>query len=366
MIVWSGANSISARDAAARSLAAELDNLQTMSPQADIVVVGHSHGGNIAIQSLSYLAPTTEAPLIVSIATPFFRVFERKRRAFSFVMAAVAGLIMLQSMIGPVLKAIESLSLRWVGESSLYYAIIALLFLLSVSALQLTMYIMGLFGLLPGNKSRRYLARLRAQSAARVFTLKSPPTLILRGIDDEATLTLSFGLAMIRTSRLFFPVITPFFLLVHVAPFLLEGLFNIPRMSPRIDERASVMGCFQRSEFADGIASPLLRKAAEDYEVIKCANAVLDFVSYYSPMGLFLAMLLISASLATFGTELFFCGLFCEINLSSAPDGCGVFEMRTLGESAKQRRFLRHKLYDNPQCAPTLAKWISTTLSASS
>src|SRR4051812_16388162 len=49
---WSGRNSIDARSRAAASLASELRSRISMQPNARHFLIGHSHGGNVALAAL--------------------------------------------------------------------------------------------------------------------------------------------------------------------------------------------------------------------------------------------------------------------------------------------------------------------------
>ncbi|MGO6788706.1 esterase/lipase family protein [Rhizobium ruizarguesonis] len=358
-LIWSGSNSISARDLASRSLAGELDRLQATSPKATKVVIGHSHGGNVAIQSLSYISPTTPRPMIIAIATPFLKIFEWKRNKTNYIMAALAFFMILQSLLVAFGGVLERASESIAELPYLYYPTLAVQVVLSIFLLQMMLALMELFGAEPTKGYGKKLAKLRLQTSAHSFSNGSPPTLMLRGTDDEATLTLSLGLILTRLSRLLFTVITPVFLLGRILPTVIETLFRIPRWPSDASDRAAISACVQSSEFLEKVGSPLLKEALRDYEFASCVNSVLDILSVWPPIILAVIIVGISVALSTFGRELFFGGLFCEVNLSSAPDGRGCFEIRTLGETRSRRRLLRHKLYDNVECAPTIAGWIS-------
>ena len=74
---WSGANSIFARDEAAQKLARVLkDDLK--SSNAAPIVIAHSHGGNVALRAMTHLGADTSRVRIVTLATPFLRVFVRE------------------------------------------------------------------------------------------------------------------------------------------------------------------------------------------------------------------------------------------------------------------------------------------------
>ena len=74
--LWSGANSVFARDRAATKLAEEL-KIDLQNPSAAPIIVAHSHGGNVALRALSRLGADASRLRIVTLATPFLRVFAR-------------------------------------------------------------------------------------------------------------------------------------------------------------------------------------------------------------------------------------------------------------------------------------------------
>jgi alpha-beta hydrolase superfamily lysophospholipase len=82
---WSGENSISARDNTAHVLAEHLSAEHAEHPQANQLVIAHSHGGNIALRAL-YLSQRRDSsqlcggdsatPFVVTLATPFVEVHQ--------------------------------------------------------------------------------------------------------------------------------------------------------------------------------------------------------------------------------------------------------------------------------------------------
>lgn len=364
-ISWSGSNSLAERDLASRTLADDLVRLHSLDPHSTKIVIGHSHGGNIALKSLSYLNPIVPKPLIVTIATPFLQIFEWKRSIMSYLMAAVAFIIIVKSTGDIIIDAYLNLVRAYNQGTNpiLYYSLLGIGFILSGLLLKMTTSILDLFGAIPGKGYVRILAKFRSHASFRNFSANSPPTLVLRGIDDEASLMLSLGLITTWISRLIFSVVTPLVLLGTLSPWIVEKVVGIGSVSGGHD-RDVVSACLSRQPMPNTI-SPLLRQAVEEYENELCINKILDLLSFWPPIFLATLMFFVSLALSTFGRELFFGGLFCEVNFGSAPDGRGLFEIRTLGESRDLRRLLRHKLYDNAQCAPTIAQWIADRVSRS-
>jgi hypothetical protein len=75
--LWSGANSVHARDSAAKELSVCLkEDLKDSDTTA--VIIAHSHGGNVALRALQYLdSSMADRTSVVTLATPFLRVFAR-------------------------------------------------------------------------------------------------------------------------------------------------------------------------------------------------------------------------------------------------------------------------------------------------
>ena len=77
--IWDGANTHAARLSAGERLAERLRQLRREHPLARLVVVAHSHGGNVAMYAMRHLETASPAaPQIVDdlvcLGTPFFRV----------------------------------------------------------------------------------------------------------------------------------------------------------------------------------------------------------------------------------------------------------------------------------------------------
>jgi len=70
---WSGKNSVLARDEAAKKLAEFIESSFDRDAHSEVVVIGHSHGGSVALCCLKYIA--ADFPLqIVTLATPFLNI----------------------------------------------------------------------------------------------------------------------------------------------------------------------------------------------------------------------------------------------------------------------------------------------------
>ena len=71
--LWSGANSVHARDCAAKELSDQLTK-DLQDPDTTAVIIAHSHGGNVALRALQHLGSMADRVRVVTLATPFLRV----------------------------------------------------------------------------------------------------------------------------------------------------------------------------------------------------------------------------------------------------------------------------------------------------
>jgi len=74
---WSGNNSIFERANAASDLARFLKS--NFAGKTPVLVIAHSHGGNVALQAIAKLHDVSHIH-VCTLATPFFRIFESKRK----------------------------------------------------------------------------------------------------------------------------------------------------------------------------------------------------------------------------------------------------------------------------------------------
>lgn len=356
---WTGENSLVARDIAAKILAERLTKLSKADKDRSAVIVAHSHGGNVAAHAISYLGVDID-PLIVTIATPFVEVFELKRSMLGSSLTAAGFFVIVYAAGQLVSDFVLAHYNAWTREAStperLIYFVGALL--VSVALLKVSFKIFEIFGtdLLYGTERLSQLARLRQMSSLRAYATKSPATLVLRGVDDEAALSLSLGLIMTRLSRLLLNIITPLMLLGFAVSFALRH-FTYLSLPATLRGGLSFQSCLGPPPLGD--LSPLLAEAAREYEHKLCIDSFIQLLTIWAPIGLGGLLLLVSLGLAAFGRELFFGTLYCEISTASAPDGKGSIHIKTLEHDSKERSRLRHKLYDNARCARTISDWIA-------
>src|SRR5215468_3698875 len=194
-LLWSGANSIYVRDKTAQVLAEHLSAEHAEHPQATQLIIAHSHGGNIALRALHHLQKRDAAqlcweesanPFIVTLATPFIEVHQADfgRRPFYIrvaILNAISWLLMLSIFLGPgFIKLPES------------YAWIVLIYvLINFCCLGLTWW----WGLRWISRSTARQTQLNALKDATQLgeRVSAKRLLVIRAIDDEASLVLALG-----------------------------------------------------------------------------------------------------------------------------------------------------------------------------
>jgi hypothetical protein len=105
--LWSGANSVHARDSAAQELSGQLRKGLQEDPDARAVIVAHSHGGNVVLRALQHLDSMANRIRVVTLATPFLRVFARKSLQLPFwvkllVWGAISIILSLSALLGVI------------------------------------------------------------------------------------------------------------------------------------------------------------------------------------------------------------------------------------------------------------------------
>ena len=80
--IWSGWNSLRARRIASETLEAKMGEMSKRFPQARLYLIGHSHGGNVILNSLSQ-SLISKIGGVVCLATPVLIGRRRKRDVFT-------------------------------------------------------------------------------------------------------------------------------------------------------------------------------------------------------------------------------------------------------------------------------------------
>jgi hypothetical protein len=339
---WSGRNSIDARYIASGQLAERIKTENEDHPSDHILLVCHSHGGNVALLSLVWLKKHGYSiPIsIVTMATPFLwvnEVSDNDPRFKSY--AHVDNIIRYSVIMIFVVRAIYFLvgyvfPLSWWPQDALDQAIRVLtIFGFMACGLWLYPLVNECTGYNSTGRPRR--PHLFAYQAALVKRADAAPSLrepfrmlVLRGADDEAAFALMLGSLICRTLHISTVLIRPFATLSFVSFPILFGVLLLG-FGPLFDLK------IMRFIFIFTLAGVVL-------------------------VPLLLGLLLITANMAKgfYGSELFFNSARCDITAHSAPDTISNCTVNSVPPSAQSGTRLVHRLYDNSHCASLMAEWV--------
>ncbi|WP_156179825.1 hypothetical protein [Bradyrhizobium sp. LTSPM299] len=325
---WCGSNSIFRRAKAANDLKNQLEILAGEGP---ILIIGHSHGGNVVMQATSKLRDLSNI-YVCTLATPFFRLFESDRR-----FNGARALLRMSSLAACILASIFSVDELTVNDNPISLLIILAAFVIG--------WIGGglLFKLLinpvPKNKipTRWQLrSRMLCESTVADARLLKDHLLVLRAIDDEAALSLAAGAVANRLLRVAYALALKVLQASVITPpesrwrwffFFIPALFFAPLLLFGI----SCVALFGPYTTAVGIA-----------------------LVFITPV---LAIFLVPLTRTVFGRELAVGSIGCDAFFDSVPDS-GLATVITLG--LRRDETLSHALYDHPLAAPTIANWIAS------
>ena len=317
-VEWSGANSLLERDKAARLLAERLDALRVAEPSAKRLVIGHSHGGNVCLRAFAYLREPADDLRVATIATPFVELLPGmpdERSAARLVLWTTAMVLLIR--LGESANGSEPMPF--------------------VLRLMLGGSIALLLGWPLGWLLRRRYAgltvRLVEASGHAAYRASRAPTLVLRGVDDEASLTLGFGAIAARLSRVFTVVAI--------------GVFEFAR------------GCFVLVSVLLSVFALVFASVGGRLESLFMQHAVGGALAVTPVFAVLLAGFAAAEGVApvVFGRELLLKYLDVQVNSNSAPDAGDHVRTVTLppGSSAAG---LRHALYAHPDCAEQIVEWL--------
>ena len=153
--------------------------------------------------------------------------------------------------------------------------------------------------------------------------------LIIRAVDDEASLTLAAGAIANRLTNLMFVsgAGLAFWIGTLIAPLILVQYWNHD-----------------------------LQDALRNY------SALLFYVVIAFPAVSFLLLAACGVFKAVYGRELLFGALRAEINSQSVPDIAGEIAAFTLLPVRSRNARLRHSIYEEEMVVPALVAWIHTSI----
>ncbi len=324
-LFWSGANSVYARDAAALRLAEELEK-ELERPDVAPVVIAHSHGGNVALRAFEHLKSDPGRIRVVTLATPFLRVFAREPVKLSVtILFLIWGAIF--GAVFSVLAAFILFASAAPRGLALPTSVSALLLAGFVGALLVSLFLLGrLIAVFVNPRAGPQNARSRAVDVRQAafypgIDASGPPLLVIRGVDDEASLALAAGSIGSRLSSLFLLSVIPTFYGVGISLiFLLVVLLNLD------EERAQLLELT---------------------------------VAIVGSLGAFVFLMLPGVFKSAFGKEFLTTAFVCEIAADSAPDTRGSLDAVTLPPSKPPANWqLRHGIYNHPECVDEIVRWL--------
>ena len=357
--LWSGANSVRERDKAAHKLVEHIRAKQSDYPGSTQVVIAHSHGGNVALRALDQLGVTGDEIFIATIATPFVEILRTKlssaeTRRIDVMVSATTSVLIPQYAID-----IKNTYFPALNQNVLPFDVLP--------------FIVGLVSLV----TFFLFFRLRARNTRKVDELvgltslsssvRKHPLLVLRAVDDEASLALAAATIGNRFSRLLEKssykiwVSLPFLAILLVVFILV--LLAIKFFVPLDDFMASAF----MTRFLQ-LLQPISNFSWFEWLPALARGLVLAFFAFLFSPGAFNS---------AYGRELLPIFQGCEINSQSAPDSIdrqSEFQSEstptnwamvvTLHQAEEARRGLRHGLYDDPQCAERIAGWLQSELAS--
>lgn len=349
--LWSGANSVRARNEAAREPAERLRVAQSDRPGCCQLVIAHSHGGNVALRALDQLSAAHEEIFIATIATPFVEILPTKLSP-----AETVRLDLMVSATTSTLLPIYAGNIKYAYFPALDSNVLALI----VGLVCVLFYL--LVNRLRARNTRKAdeLAGLTCLSSS----VRRHPLLVLRAIDDEASLALAAAATGNRLSRLLEWLsykIWGWFGFLFVSLFVLVLVLIAINFFWPLDD-------FRAPDFVTRYLKPVVGYPiawSVEWGPTLGRWTILAFFAFLFSPGVFNS---------AYGRELLPIFQGCEINSQSVPDSidrqspeamaANWAVVVTLYQAEDTRRGLRHGLYENPQCAERIAGWLQTELAS--
>jgi hypothetical protein len=353
--LWSGANSVHARDCAARDLSNQLRK-DLKDPDTTAVIIAHSHGGNVALRALQDLDPKAGRIRVITLATPFLRVFARRSLQLSsdvkLLMLSAIWIMFLASLLElDFVCQMLGLETPLTTRNELVVEIVVVLS--GVAAFFIMEWLSEVFTNPHAALAIEELTHYDTKGTA------APRMLVIRGVDDEASLSLAAGSI---GSRLSFLTLVAVFPTISTVGWLIFGVSH--RLGFRLE--LWVAGLVL-------VALPLLALAF-----------------FFLPGGF---------KSFFFGREFLVNAMTCDIAVDSVPDTLGQVEAITLRPveavlskpRALERPFslrwmleilllefrkiylfsqlpqstrskpswqLRHGIYNHPNCVDEIVRWL--------
>jgi hypothetical protein len=319
--LWSSANSVRERNQASRELAEHIRAKQSDYPSSTQVVIAHSHGGNVALRALDQLGLTRDEIFLATIATPFVEILRTRLSP-----AETERIDIMFSATTSILLPAYVIDIKYA-----FFPTLDSYFLTFIAVLASTLLFLLLYGLRARNTRKvDELVGLTSLSPS----VRKHPLLVLRAVDDEASLTLAASAIGNRLSRLLEWLSYKIWSLLR---FLTLSLIAFILVLIAISFFWS-LDDFSAPAFVTRFFQPVFAFSFEWGPTLGRWTILAFFAFLFSP----------GAFNSAYGRELLPVFQGCEISSQSAPDSIG----------------LRHSLYDDPQCAERIAGWLQFELAS--
>ncbi|MBR0831349.1 hypothetical protein JQ596_38170 [Bradyrhizobium manausense] len=315
---WSGANSVRARAQAASELG---EVVASQSEGSHIIVIAHSHGGNVAMRALGALSDGAKHAHLVTLATPFMKVHPTwagptfPNYLFAVFLVMLIPFTLLFTVLLPSRET--GLLLASAAFVSAYFSAFIVKFLINPAPKQISGSIQNTWPYRP------FLLAEAANYPEPKFKM-----LVIKGVADEAALFLAAGKVGSVISRILLQLSA----MIGVS-FLRRGIVEF------------------------GVVAPLLLGSLISGWYL-ALFVLLSLVFFVLVPGILLG-LAASVCMSFFGREFLLGCSRCEIEVDSAPDGkqaaIVTLPVTPFPETDTDRR--GHSIYQHPKCVPTIADW---------
>ena len=285
------------------------------SSNATPIVIAHSHGANVALRAMTHLGADASRVRIVTLAAPFLRVFVPEFAGVPLLVliplcVATGGILMALFMVFSAL--IWSAMNAFTGINSIDGPPDSWLFAGMAAGFVAGLIIAWWLSFIFINGWRDRPRKIKQAAAYDTRGASTPRVLVIRGVDDEASLFLAAGAIGSRLS---------YIVLFSVIPWIVVAAGVLMAIS-LIDKRMDW----------------LLKMV-----VLVCALGALVFLML---PGLFKS---------AFGKEFLIGAMRCDIAANSVPDTSQRVEAITLAPATGSPR---HQIYNHPQCVSEIVGWL--------
>lgn len=349
---WSGKNSISARQRAAKDLQAFLHDLQLKFPDSQHYIVAHSHGGNIALYALKDPFLAANVVGLACLSTPFLHARRRNLGAYGSTILLYFGIVIYGGFL-------------YFGLNALFEVVLPPL--PSSDVTQVFRFALSFICILPMIAFMGWIIRTanKLEHTLEVPVLKWHQLLIVRGPGDEASCALSTSQFVSWAATRFWTGLT-------------IPLANSEKIVDWLDELQWKCHPTQIWTLVVSIILAVAFSVSERFVVLAVVSSVIAGISAIVWLGaavirgisniysLLVGAVAVPAVLVTalmalpFGYELAIASILLELTSESTPPGSwNITQLSGYqpdGEGGSMR--LSHSTYEDPEAWQKLAQWI--------